>query len=63
MFLFRTILSSYSFIDPKSLGLIGDGYGGYLAMLMMNNLEHVDACAVVTQPIVDWKHHGWYFCY
>ena len=21
---------------------------------MINNLEHVDTCAVVTQPIVDW---------
>ena len=46
-------------VAPSSpVGVVGAGFGGYLAMLLLDAAPAPAMCAAVTQPVVDWTRHG-----
>ncbi|KAK1876587.1 Inactive dipeptidyl peptidase 10 [Dissostichus eleginoides] len=43
------------FIDPTRVGVFGEDYGGYLALMMLKSTENLIKCAAVQAPITDWS--------
>ncbi|KAL3045909.1 hypothetical protein OYC64_014041 [Pagothenia borchgrevinki] len=43
------------FIDPTRVGVFGEDYGGYLALMMLKSTENLIQCAAVQAPITDWS--------
>ncbi|XP_010791190.1 inactive dipeptidyl peptidase 10-like [Notothenia coriiceps] len=43
------------FIDPARVGVFGEDYGGYLALMMLKSTENLIQCAAVQAPITDWS--------
>ena len=56
----RLVTTSYpQLVAPSSpVGVVGAGFGGYLAMLLLDAAPAPAMCAAVTQPVVDWTRHG-----
>lgn len=52
------MLGSEAYLAPGRLVLIGAEYGGQLALRSLPSLASSPACVAVTQPTVDWTHHG-----
>ncbi|XP_008283867.1 inactive dipeptidyl peptidase 10-like [Stegastes partitus] len=42
------------FIDRTRVGVFGEGYGGYLALMMLKSTEKLIRCAAAQAPITDW---------
>ena len=54
------IVEEYN-IDKNRIGVLGDGYGGYLGLQMMLDKRHggdIISCAVLRSPIAEWSWHG-----
>ncbi|XP_033952676.1 inactive dipeptidyl peptidase 10-like isoform X1 [Pseudochaenichthys georgianus] len=43
------------FIDPTRVGVFGEDYGGYLALMVLKSTENLIQCAAVQAPITDWS--------
>ncbi|XP_041835070.1 inactive dipeptidyl peptidase 10-like isoform X2 [Melanotaenia boesemani] len=42
------------FIDRSRVGVFGEGYGGYLTLMMLKSTERLIRCAAVQAPVTDW---------
>ncbi|XP_061572278.1 inactive dipeptidyl peptidase 10-like [Cololabis saira] len=42
------------FIDRSRVGVFGEGYGGYVALMMLKSTERLIRCEAVQAPITDW---------
>ncbi|XP_030604533.1 inactive dipeptidyl peptidase 10-like isoform X2 [Archocentrus centrarchus] len=47
-------LVSRPFIDPARVGVFGEGYGGYITLMMLKSTEKLISCAAAQAPITDW---------
>ncbi|CAI5638478.1 unnamed protein product [Oreochromis niloticus] len=48
-------LAERPFIDRTRVGVFGEGYGGYLALMMLKSTEKLISCAAVRAPVTDWS--------
>ena len=48
-------LQKQSFVDPARLSIMGQGYGGFTALMAMSRGKKVYRSAVAVSPITDWK--------
>uniref|UniRef100_A0A4W4GX00 Dipeptidyl peptidase like 10 n=1 Tax=Electrophorus electricus TaxID=8005 RepID=A0A4W4GX00_ELEEL len=51
-------LLKFPYIDRTRIGVFGQGYGGYVALLLVKSTESLFKCAVAMSPVTDWKLHG-----
>ncbi|KAK1789061.1 hypothetical protein P4O66_015004, partial [Electrophorus voltai] len=58
-------LLKFPYIDRTRIGVFGQGYGGYVALLLVKSTESLFKCAVAMSPVTDWKLHASAFseCY
>uniref|UniRef100_A0A3Q2ZJ38 Inactive dipeptidyl peptidase 10-like n=1 Tax=Hippocampus comes TaxID=109280 RepID=A0A3Q2ZJ38_HIPCM len=42
------------YIDPTRVGIFGEDYGGYLALMLIKSTEGMIRCAAAQAPVVDW---------
>ena len=55
----KSLLNTYSFIDPTKTGIWGWSYGGYVtAMTMSKDYGHVFQCGVSVAPVTAWYYYG-----
>ncbi|CAN9498251.1 unnamed protein product [Ophioblennius macclurei] len=43
------------FIDRTRVGIYGEGYGGYLVLMMLKSTETLIRCAAARAPVTDWS--------
>uniref|UniRef100_A0A8C8A1L8 Inactive dipeptidyl peptidase 10 n=1 Tax=Oryzias sinensis TaxID=183150 RepID=A0A8C8A1L8_9TELE len=43
------------FIDRNRVGVFGEGYGGFLTLMMLKSTDQLIKCAAVQAPIIDWS--------
>ncbi|CAH0749131.1 unnamed protein product [Diatraea saccharalis] len=54
----RKLLSLYSFIDPKRVGVWGWSYGGYTStMMLIKDDKKMLACAAAVAPVTSWLYY------
>uniref|UniRef100_A0A3Q1B579 Dipeptidyl-peptidase 10 (inactive) n=1 Tax=Amphiprion ocellaris TaxID=80972 RepID=A0A3Q1B579_AMPOC len=46
------------FIDRTRVGVFGEGYGGYLTLMMLKSMDNPIRCAAAQAPITDWTLYG-----
>uniref|UniRef100_A0A3P9CFI4 Uncharacterized protein n=1 Tax=Maylandia zebra TaxID=106582 RepID=A0A3P9CFI4_9CICH len=51
----QSFLAERPFIDRTRVGVFGEGYGGYLALMMLKSTEKLISCAAVRAPVTDWS--------
>ncbi|XP_019746420.1 inactive dipeptidyl peptidase 10-like isoform X2 [Hippocampus comes] len=49
-----TYLVKLPYIDPTRVGIFGEDYGGYLALMLIKSTEGMIRCAAAQAPVVDW---------
>ncbi|XP_069554424.1 inactive dipeptidyl peptidase 10-like isoform X2 [Brachyistius frenatus] len=47
-------LVNLPFIDRTRVGVYGEGYGGYLTLMMLKSTEKLIRCAAAQAPVTDW---------
>uniref|UniRef100_A0A3Q1B597 Dipeptidyl-peptidase 10 (Non-functional) n=1 Tax=Amphiprion ocellaris TaxID=80972 RepID=A0A3Q1B597_AMPOC len=47
-------LARLPFIDRTRVGVFGEGYGGYLTLMMLKSMDNPIRCAAAQAPITDW---------
>ncbi|KAK4884834.1 hypothetical protein RN001_001105 [Aquatica leii] len=53
---------TFKFIDKSRVCIVGKGYGGYVAaMLLMQDFQHVINCSVSISPITNWQYYNSFF--
>uniref|UniRef100_A0A3Q0RSP0 Dipeptidyl-peptidase 10 (inactive) n=1 Tax=Amphilophus citrinellus TaxID=61819 RepID=A0A3Q0RSP0_AMPCI len=55
-------LVSRPFIDPARVGVFGEGYGGYITLMMLKSTEKLISCAAAQAPITDWTMYASPLC-
>ncbi|XP_023819733.1 inactive dipeptidyl peptidase 10 isoform X1 [Oryzias latipes] len=48
-------LTQLPFIDRNRVGVFGEGYGGFLTLMMLKSTDQLIKCAAVQAPIIDWS--------
>ncbi|XP_074521060.1 inactive dipeptidyl peptidase 10-like isoform X2 [Halichoeres trimaculatus] len=48
-------LTKLPFIDNTRVGVFGEGYGGFLTLMMLKSTEKLIRCAAAQAPIIDWS--------
>nr|XP_020489846.1 inactive dipeptidyl peptidase 10-like isoform X2 [Labrus bergylta] len=48
-------LTKLPFIDRTRVGVFGEDYGGFLALMMLKSTEKLIRCAAAQAPIIDWS--------
>ncbi|KAF4108639.1 inactive dipeptidyl peptidase 10-like isoform X2 [Onychostoma macrolepis] len=43
------------YIDRTRIGVFGQGYGGYVALLLIKSTENLFKCAAAMSPVTDWS--------
>uniref|UniRef100_A0A3B3WNV7 Dipeptidyl peptidase like 10 n=1 Tax=Poecilia mexicana TaxID=48701 RepID=A0A3B3WNV7_9TELE len=44
-----------SYIDRSRIAVFGQGYGGYLALMMLKSTDGLVKCAAAMSPVTDWR--------
>ncbi|KAM9766272.1 inactive dipeptidyl peptidase 10-like isoform 2-T2 [Menidia menidia] len=47
-------LTNLPFINRNRVGVFGEGYGGYLTLMMLKSTERLIRCAAARAPVTDW---------
>ncbi len=53
----RLLIEKYN-VNPKSIGLYGGSYGGFITLMAMFNEPDVFACGAALRPVTDWAHYN-----
>ncbi|XP_070850256.1 inactive dipeptidyl peptidase 10-like isoform X1 [Chaetodon trifascialis] len=48
-------LAKLPFIDRTRVGVFGEDYGGFLALMMLKSTEKLIRCAAAQAPVIDWS--------
>ncbi|XP_068612693.1 inactive dipeptidyl peptidase 10-like [Brachionichthys hirsutus] len=48
-------LAKLPFVDRTRVGVFGEDYGGYLALMMLKLTEKLIRCAAAQAPVIDWS--------
>lgn len=54
-------LTSLAYVDANRIGVMGNGYGGFLSLLAMLKEHDIYAAGVAGTPITDWQLYNPYF--
>ncbi|KAM3857086.1 inactive dipeptidyl peptidase 10-like [Diretmus argenteus] len=47
-------LAKLPYIDRTRIGVFGEGYGGYVTLMMLKSTERLIRCAATRAPVIDW---------
>ncbi|XP_054909084.1 inactive dipeptidyl peptidase 10-like [Poeciliopsis prolifica] len=48
-------MMKFSYIDRSRIAVFGQGYGGYLALMMLKSTDSLVKCAAAMSPVTDWR--------
>lgn len=50
---------AFKYIDRTKICVVGEGYGGYVAaMMLLEDFNQVMNCSVSISPITNWRYHS-----